>query len=578
MTNSAHSWRYALLAASILFMLAACSERDVKLAPTPDAATARSLSQGEIIGFRAANGAQVWRGLPFAAPPVAERRWRAPGPAPAFTNGVLEALDHGPACPQLTLPLDDGGLEPGVLIGEEDCLVLDVYAPEGAIDGAQRAVMVWIHGGGNVWGRASQYDASALAQSGDVVVVVIQYRLGPFGWFAHEALREDARGPLDAVANFALLDMVAALDWVQENIAAFGGDPGRVTVFGESAGGHNVAALLASPLAAGKFHRAIIQSGALDTVTRDAAEGVVPGHANAARAVAARFAGQDADASGLRAASMEAVFAGYRREGGFLDLPRMIDDGVTLPAGGIAAALSDPADFNAVPVITGVTRDEARLFHLMDPRFTRNLFNIAFLPRGRAYYEAAAEYPSRAWRLRAMDDLARSLVQGGHEDVWAYRFDWDEGGRLLITDFALMLGAAHSLEIPFVFGDFDLLFGRIGSALFNRGNEAGRLELSGAMIAYWAEFARTGTPGAAPGQPEWTRWRDGGAWLRFDSAADGGVQMQTGEETEAALIADFQADPRIPDARRCEALAALAWRAPDLAQRAGADLTCPAER
>ncbi|MEL7240679.1 MAG: carboxylesterase family protein, partial [Planctomycetota bacterium] len=169
--------------------LAACGKSE---APPPSAAseTRRSTASGEIVGFVAENGAHVWRGVPFAASTAGENRWRAPQPAESWT-GVRESLDFADRCPQLTNAFSAGeGYDPGLRIGSEDCLALDIYAPADA-GSKELPVMVWIHGGGNVWGTSQSYDGSRLAVNEDVIIVAVQYRLGPLGWFSHPILREE---------------------------------------------------------------------------------------------------------------------------------------------------------------------------------------------------------------------------------------------------------------------------------------------------------------------------------------------------------------------------------------------------
>ncbi|MBO6729303.1 MAG: carboxylesterase family protein, partial [Maricaulis sp.] len=259
--------------------------------------TRRQISQGELVGFETAQGAHAWVAVPYAAPPVGDLRWRAPRPAEMF-DSPLEALVHGSRCPQITNGLDEAeGLAPDLLVGDEDCLTLDIYAPPGAED---LPVMVWIHGGGNVWGRSAAYNGSRLALDQNVIVIAIQYRLGPLGWFAHPGLRADAETEADAAASFALLDMIAALEWVQANASAFGGDADRVTIFGESAGGHNVAGLMASPLARGLFHAGIIQSGIVWSVPLDIAESGSDWQANGGLEIASAIAGEGSSGEALR--------------------------------------------------------------------------------------------------------------------------------------------------------------------------------------------------------------------------------------------------------------------------------------
>ena len=217
-----------------------------------DATTRSGLIQGRLDALA---GVVACRGIPYAAPPVGDRRWREPGPAPRW-NATRSALQNGPACPQPR----GGALESGGDVGQidEDCLTLNVFAPAREVSGERLPVMVWLHGGALVMGSGGLpiYDGTALARRG-VIVVTVNYRLGHLGFFAHPALeRASPGGPV----NFGLLDQIAALRWVQNNIDNFGGDVRRVTLFGQSAGGQSVLALMASPLAQGLFQRAIVQS------------------------------------------------------------------------------------------------------------------------------------------------------------------------------------------------------------------------------------------------------------------------------------------------------------------------------
>ncbi len=560
-----HAMRCLSLAA--FFALAACGGG----APEPEAviadpATVRTLAQGDLIGFSSEDGAHVWRGIPFVKAPIGALRWRAPRPPEAW-DGQLEALDFGPACPQVTNALDQGeGLAPEILRGEEDCLHLNIYAPQDAGQGASLPVMVWIHGGGNVWGRAAQFDGSRLAATQNVIVVTIQYRLGPLGWFAHGAIRDDAQTPEDRSANFATLDMIASLEWVRDNIAAFGGDASRVTIFGESAGGHDVASLIASPLAEGLFHRAIIQSGSFRSVPLAVAEGLEGAYPNAARPAAEamlRAAGREGpveDAAlpqALRALSVEQVFAPYRANssGGLIGLPLVVSDGIAIPSDGMRAAVTRPG-FNAVPIMSGTTRDETKLFNFLDPSYVSSLFGLQYWPKDRAYYDLVAEYQSVVWRVRGVDDPFARMAGAGHDDLYAYRFDWDEEANFLFTDFSQLVGAAHAMEIPFVFGRFRF-FGETGDQFFfTDGNKAGREAVSDAMMAYWAGFARTGVP-QGEGRPDWPTYGDG-AVMVFDTPQDGGVRMISSTETLQGVLDRLAADERIETMdERCRVLKAV---------------------
>jgi len=536
------------MAACAALMLAACAS-EPEAPPVADSGTQRTVTGGDIVGYLdAETGAQIWQGVPFAAAPQGDLRWRAPRPVEAW-SGALETLAHPEMCPQITnaLNAEATGAEPGQLVGSEDCLKLDVYAPPGAgPDDADRPVMVWIHGGANVWGSASQYDGAQLASDQDVVVVVVQYRLGPLGFFAHPDLADDAALEFDAAANFALLDQIAALGWVQANAAQFGGDASNVTVFGESAGGHNVAGLMASPQAAGLFHRAIIQSGSFVSVPLEEAQS--EGEFSAA-AAADRFAGAEAGAEAIRAATLQAVYDAYAGEGLSEGLPRMIQDGLTIPAGPLAEAFSSPETFNAVPVITGTNKDELKLFNILDPSLTNRWFGVIIRVEDQAFFDILSDYQSRLWRVMAVDEPATRMVEGGHGAVYAYRFDWDEGGSMAFMDMSKLLGAAHAMEIPFVFNHFDF-FGRLDRALFNDRNADGREAVAASMGAYWANFARTGDPSLAGG-PDWPAWRPDGALMRFDTPADGGVEVITGSDSVEAIGRDLANDERLTNDQRC---------------------------
>jgi para-nitrobenzyl esterase len=564
--------RTMILIAAAAGLLAACGDRTP--APVADPATQRTVAEGQVTGFtRADQGVHVWRGVPFAAAPLGDLRWRAPRPAPAF-EGVRETLHHPDPCPQLANALSAAasGARAGDLLGSEDCLYLNIYAPDGA--GPQdtaRPVMVWIHGGANVWGHASQYDGGQLAADQDVVVVVVQYRLGPLGFFAHPVIEADAQTYADSAANFALLDLIAALQWVQGNIGQFGGDAQRVTIFGESAGGHNVAGLMGSPLAAGLFHRAIIQSGSFDSVSLEAAQS---GGRNTGIEAAARFAGADANAGAMRAAPLADIYQAYGGDSGLRDLPRMVADGVTLPRDGLDSAFARLDGFNAVPLITGVNRDEMKLFNAFSDELTRRRLGFLVSARDPDFYDAMSDYQSRVWRVRAVDRAGAWMREAGHDAVWAYRFDWDEAGSFLTMDLSRLLGAAHAMEIPFVFNHFDF-FGQLDPVVFNRRNRDGREALAASMGAYWAAFARDGDPGDAGGLAWPAMSSADGPLMRFDSPDGGGPELITGADSLEAIIADIAADPRLDAGQRCQIARAVGAWVTEAGAAMAEQLDCP---
>ncbi len=513
---------------------------------SPAPGTVRRVAQGEVVGFVTGNGAQVWRGLPYAASTAGVNRWRPPQPAPGWA-GRRPALEFADRCAQLTNQGDqDQGLRPGLVIGSEDCLALDIYAPPNAA-GRSLPVMVWIHGGGNVWGGSYLQDGSCLAVNEDVLVVAVQYRLGPLGWFAHPALRDRARRPEEAVACFATLDLIAALRWVQDNIAVFGGDPDCVTIFGESSGGHNVVTLLASPLAAGLFHRAIVESGSFDSVSLAEAEGTDGRLVNSAADIAARLSARTAE--DLRAVSPADLYAAcVHGNSWFLDVPRVIQDGVVLPATPLREAFTAPETFTAVPTVLGTNRDEMKLFYATDATMTRKRLGLLVVARDPDFYDALSHYVTRVWRIRAVDEPGAAMGAAGHADVYSYRFDWDDGGRLLFMDLHRLFGAAHGFQTPFVFNRFRHL-GDADRILFTRRGRPDRERLSRAMGSYWASFARHGVP-SCPQQPDWPRYaEDGGTFLRLDTGT-GGIQAVAGTDSLDQLAYDLSQDSRLDEAQR----------------------------
>lgn len=551
--------------------------------PAADANSLRETSTGALVGFENEAGGHSWLGVPFATPPIGALRWRAPLP-PESWEGTRAALTPGDACTQFPPALG----EPSEAFGSEDCLTLDVYAPKLApsdVPGGVLAlpVMVWIHGGGNSQGQKSDYDGSILAAERNVIVVSIQYRLGVFGWFRHPSLHAADDSAEDRSGNYGTLDAIRALEWVRDEIEAFGGDPTRVTIFGESAGGANVLALLRSPRAAGLFHRAIAQSGSARSKTIAQAENYAdasePGHMNSSSEVIARFIARrdgvdQADArrivdetppaelgATLRDAAAEEILTLFSSNGvgPLYDGPRLIADGTVLSALPALEALEN-ADYNRVPAILGSNRDEERTFAIMRSPFMRRAFGIPLGLKDERMYLTVSEYQSRAWKARGVDEPAIRMRRAQGESVFAYRFDWDAQPGLLWMDVATWIGAGHALEIPFVFGTLSL--GPATSLVFDPDRADLDRELSQRMMSYWTQFAYTGDPGRGRDGdlPTWEPWAaDGGSFLVLDAEDDGGLRMSGDTVTNAAVVADVATDPRFENQlERCHAYRGLA--------------------
>lgn len=248
----------------------------------------RTTKYGAVEGYADnATGTWVWKGIPFAKPPVGALRWRAPQ-EPESWDGVKETKEECLRCTQLEY--SPGWVSFPNVKGGEDCLYLNVYRPPN--DENDLPAYFWIHGGANTIGFADEYDMENLAIQANMVVVVIQYRLNVFGYFTHPSLRSGASGT-EASGNFGTLDQIKALQWVQDNISAFGGNPDNITFAGESAGGHDVMALMISPLANGLFHRAVMESGGMVSQTMDSIDKIANGTIETALVMKDRAQGRD---------------------------------------------------------------------------------------------------------------------------------------------------------------------------------------------------------------------------------------------------------------------------------------------
>ncbi|MFO8057638.1 MAG: carboxylesterase/lipase family protein [bacterium] len=465
--------------------------------------------QGPVAGLSVNEGkACSYRGVPFAAPPVGELRWKAPQP-PAARDTLFPADSFGAKCMQ-------GEDDSFVMRGEdplprsEDCLYLNIWRPSEA---GTYPVMVWIHGGSLTTGSGSYglYRGDRLAPAGKVVVVSINYRLGPFGFLAHPALSEE--DPHGSSGNYGLLDQVQALRWVKNNIASFGGDPDRVTIFGESAGGWSVCNLLASPPADGLFHRAVIESGGCNTVTS-----LEKGYKHG-RKLARNLdcAGED-ELSCLRskpALEIQENKSVKEDSGdllnlddmGFTWIPHL--DGYALEQFPIQAIRS--GEYNRVPLMVGSNRDEAKLFTLTMPGIRlapKSLIRWFVKDSGGEDLLPGIEqhYPYRDYNRPAdavIDALGDAMlgckcyqaVQAAapQQDVYYYRFDYD---RHFLPD---MAGACHAFEIPFIFNTMDRppVSNFMSNYHIKKANG-----LSRTMTDYWSNFAYKGDPNGE-GLKEW---------------------------------------------------------------------------
>jgi para-nitrobenzyl esterase len=499
----------------------ACSEPLHRPEP-PVRPTART-SEGDVLGTRDADGVETYLGIPYAAPPVGPLRWR--DPEPPRPHAPLPTTAYHLACAQIPLPDSGDQFGPGKKVpSSEDCLYMNLWVPphEGALP-----VMVWTHGGQYLRGAASQYDGAKLARVGKVVVVTFDYRLGPLGFVAHPALT--AESPRHGSGNQAMFDNLAALAWVRANIAAFGGDPSRVTLFGESAGSATTCALLVSPLGKGLFHRAILESDACPgdddtpTLANREAFGRRLGDALGCKSddLAAELAcmrGKTADEV-LAAIPLAKVLGDDGNGVGY----RFDRDDVLLavtPEAGVAAGR-----FARVPVMLGTTDNEmgryVGAFHVTSAdtyraviekewgKDAKTLLDRYPVTDATAVDQLAALYSDWGMTCPVRRD-ARHFAAAG-VPTYLYRF------RRAPPIMGGKGGAFHGAELVYLFPS---VFAKLKPAYTPDDDR-----VAGMMIGYWSRFAATGDPngGGAP------------AWPRYDPKRDEHLDVDLAPRTGTAL-------------------------------------------
>lgn len=508
------SWRYALIIGCVL--MAGCTTKE-----TLDMGIV-STSKGRLEGTTSPydREIEVFRGIPYAAPPVGDRRFRPPVEAEAW-QGVRDATSFGPSCYQARHS-SIFVWRRGEFEVSEDCLYLNVWTPD---PDASLPVMVWFHGGAHTSGQGHSqiFDGTALAQEG-VVLVTINYRLGPFGFLAHDWLADES--PEDSAGNYGLLDKMAALDWVQDNINAFGGDPANVTIFGQSAGSQSVCTLMTSPLARGKFHKAIGQSAACvgPSPARDA-----DGRERGARLVEAVGA---PDLTALRRADPATILEASNQTG-WGNQSRIVVDGWVVPRPQVDTYRQ--GEQMQIPLMAGSLSDEGVYLLPLDEDMSADTLDRALAARFgdeasrlKGLYASEGMTPGEIARAIATDQFmalgmrrwAEYQVSTGNP-VWLYFMDhvppafhlyWPENPAIQEPGAPRSFGAYHSGDLAFVFGTTD----KVGLDWNEKDHAVSRM-----MRRYWTNFARTGDPNG-DGVPSWSP---------FDAGTYATQRLNTGAAT-----------------------------------------------
>lgn len=582
-----------LIVISVIVIIAALyflreKDSEISIAVREDT-TLRSTESGQIVGFIDVGGVRAWLGVPYAKPPVGELRWQAPE-RPEPSGGLVETLHFSEPCPQFSSILTPStSAKTNGIVGSEDCLYLNIWSAPNSVNAP---VMLWLHGGGNSAGTANSYNGSRLASTQNVVVVTINYRLGILGWFHHPDLGSDA---LARSGNFGLLDIMQALKWTRNNIGNFGGDSENITVFGESAGGFNVLGLMASPLAEGLFQQAIVQSGGFSMRSLSVASDHLDegGHEFSSKEILSKLLVRDGSARtkieaktiqdawaaeelsfyllSKNSAELLSVFDENRM--GMVNAPTMFADGHVLPDMEVETIFGLAENYNQIPVILGSNRDEPALFMAQDPRYVNTTFGVFNRLKDESDYLKRVYYGALAWKATGVDQLAEVMLESGNEDVYAYRFDWDEERSVMFYDLSVALGAAHGLEIPFVFGRFSGGFGL--EYMFP--NDDAQTALSDQMMTYWANFARNGNPNGTTVQMyPWIRWGEQGKTsIILDTLASGGIRMMESIVTLSSIKQELLADQEFSQPQtKCEIYTLIFYQTDDFDTNEFASIGC----
>ena len=530
-----------------------------------------STSSGITEGY-VKNNVLKWDDIPYASPPVGNLRWKAP--REINQNSFRIKPKDNNFCIQRTSNLGGSAQFSDELIsGTEDCLYLDIYAPKKKST-ELRPVMFWIHGGGNTSGLKDLYDFTKLVKKHNVIVVAINYRLGPLGWFTHPSIQNLQDG-IDKTSNFGTLDIISALEWVNKNIRLFGGDSENITIFGESAGGHNVLSLLVSKQAKGLFHKAISMSGYTESISLEDSyrQNKQSSTSNYSTwEVVNKIIKDQLDKNlqdqqtleelrnTLYSLSGQEFYQYYAERENFEELPLLTNDGIVIPEIGLRESLSKEEHVNIVPTIAGSTRDEVKIWLAFSEYFVSVDYSVSGsllgLPKvtlkNEDAFEAFNYYRSNAWKVRGVNDPLNSLAKAGNSELYAYRVDWDDRRKFLIADFKKLFGAGHALEIPLLTGNTKLVGGPPVSN-FMYPKSISRFYTSRNMMKFWADFAKFGDPGYSTNNIKWENYNVDenkfSSYIILDKKKN--LKMSSDDLTLRKLSRMVYTDSRLNETEKC---------------------------
>ncbi len=524
-------------------------------------ATSSGITEGQL-----SNKVISWHDIPYAQPPIGNLRWKAPKEV-ISPNLIIESKDNN-FCIQETSSLGGSAqFSDEIVSGSEDCLYLDIFAPKN-YDNNSLPVMFWIHGGGNTSGLKDLYEFNKMVEKHKVIVVRINYRLGPFGWFTHPAIQDLQEG-IDKTSNFGTLDIIAALQWVQKNISLFGGDPSNVTIFGESAGGHNVYSLLVSEKAKGLFHKAISMSGYTTSISTQNAykqDKYSATSDNTSWEVVNKIIQNDQEKIDIEVIRdillnlpAEDFFKIYAERESYQEIPLLTSDGIVIPDIGLRESLQNRDLINNVPLIAGSNADEVKLwlataeyFIDVEYSFIGSLLGIPkVILNDEEAFEAFNYYRSSAWKIRGVDYPLQSLSKGGNNKLYSYRFDWDDHREHIVADFKKLIGAAHATEIPLLAGNTKLVGGFPLSTLIYPPSSSKRY-VSENMIMFWTNFAKYGSPGSSTNSIEWELYNSDSTNSQFLILDEkNNLKMSSLSNSFKSLSEELFTDTRVNEIEKC---------------------------